>query len=463
MEPQPQTQPKGKPADVKAPQVDLDRVPLGHEKFSVLKLPTDKNLETKLPPLIFEGAEKAPYRVDLKVPQEGLRAKPPNVVIIDSFNPLEYEVPTGKPGDERIKVKSSHLALVTHVLAQEKVQIGAIYDVCSDRTSRDWNPDRMIAALDDLLQRLPKEKFDAVNLSLASHRTVEEFNKATKALGLGDKILTPENIQNESAHMWAILREDAKRHGDDCPAAKYMKIAAALQKISDSGVPICIGAGNNSAGGFNLLAALVPDMIVVGGANGTALDKVSSSTSLNDTIQPFRAFLSTDDDRSMVFEGTSLSTPRASAEVAQLKVQGLSVSKINELLRLRMTQREMKQPTEVILFDLKMFEGFTNVEKSGKIAEALETMKLIEPNMASTLEVLVEQKSLPLANAIQFLTSIGKACDKLSLPRTEVQELLKCFAQCSDEGRKIVLSVLSKIEGSNMKLSDLMSILKENR
>ena len=439
--------------------VDMDRVPLGNERFSLLKLPEDPN--AKAPPLVFDSADKAPFRVELTIPQRGLPPTALNVAVIDSYNPLELDLPTGQPGEETIRVRASHLAMVTHVLAREKVHIGAIYDVCSDRKSKEWDIDRMLASVNDLSQRIATERFDAVNISLASHRNIEDFNQVAAVLGLDQITLTADNIQTQKEHVWAILREDARRHGDDCPAAKYLKVATELQKISDAGVPICIGAGNNGASGFNLLAALVPDMIVVGGANGMRLDTGSASTSLNDTMQPMSTTLPTDDEKGIRLEGTSMSTAQATSEVAELKHQGLSVQRINELLRLRMTQRDLKEPTEVILFDLKNFESLANLEKKGALKEALPTLRVVDSNIASTVELLVANDSLPYEKALEFLSSVGKACDTLSLPRAQAQELLKSFAECTAERRTMILADLRKTESSPRPLSEVIEMLKD--
>ena len=442
--------------------IDLDRVPLGNERFSSIMLP-DKP-ETVQAPLIFEVEDKPPYRVTLKIPQGKLDPKALNVAVVDSYSQVESDLPVGRPADQETqKVRFSHLGMVTHVLAREGVRVGAMYDVTAGRNTRDWDLNRMIVCLEHLAERCRTEKFDAVNISLATHRTVDELNKAAAALGLDGKKLTPENIQTETAHVWAILREDVRRSGADCPAAKYLRIAELLKKISDSGVPICIGAGNNKAGGFNLLAALVPEMIVVGGSNGRTPHKDSSVSSLNDTLQRFSVDFSTETGKSFSLEGTSVSAPLATAQVGRLRRDGLSVPQINELLRVRMEQEQLKEPSHLILFDLKSFEPLIELEKQGKLKDAAETLKFLDPRPAHTVALLLGHSPLTFAESLHFLKDVGRACDTIAVSSQVAHDLLGKLAKASVEERERITAAVKSAKDGSLTVAKVVELIDGTR
>jgi hypothetical protein len=276
----------------------------------------------------------------------------------------------------------------------------------------------------------------------------EEFNARARAVGLQGEV-SPSNLQSTTKHIRAVLDAEAKRDGPTSEAAGYVTVAARLQRLCDAGVPVCIGAGNDGNKTFNLLGALVPDLIVVGGRDGSKPAAKSSVSSLNDTYEPYTTELTVSGGRILTVSGTSYSTALATAHVADLRHRGFSVAKINELCRVRTEESQRAQPTRIIPEDLRDLAGFCESQRVATSDEFLANVRTLQlvgalsKSQERFLSWLSKQEAAGRVQSLNFILNVAAASDRVALSVEEVRKLLDGFAKCTSERRLAITRQLA--------------------
>jgi len=445
--------------------IDLDRFDLG-----LLKLPALNSIlqDNKPHENLFLSRDRTTNEVKLNLPQKNISENSPSIAIIDCTCPLEHKEEVHIEDSEYIaEIKATHLGAVARVVAEQGLKIEKIYDVSNSDMSG-FDRGAMITALDDLISYSKGTPIHAVNISLSTQVNFETLNNSLKENNLltNDAIkVDNSNIINFSETIKELIRVEYLNSGSE---PLLLNIAEKLQTLSDKGTAICIGAGNNSDDEFNLIAALVPDAVVVGGTSGstelsTTYQKNSSQSSLNDTRQPFSYLFFIEKGGSFSLSGTSFSTPQALSEVAMLCKEGLSVKDINQLLRTRLAEDNHEKSQIVVVRDsiqplilLGVAEEATGRELNRSQIEAIGLFNKRQLNM---IDLFRQVQGLKTKEAITFVELMDDKISTRLVTANLFKEMLEMFSTLSND-KKLEFVGEIKYQPEKIDLEQFRSMLE---
>ena len=338
-----------------------------------------------------------PYK-DLKVP----KAEVHGVAVIDTANiDLNYET-------KENLYKASHMALVKDSI-DPSVPIIETYDASSEKAKVLSNI-KIHKALEKILETHKESGVKVVNASYGAIVSLKSLNILVQRYSLEDSKpveLTRENIDKHSELIKSALSNvpetDREWHS---LVNSMLKQAELYEELISQGVLIVAGAGNKGKDAVDLLTALVPDVVVVGGlgTDVVAPHEKSGNSALNDAWASYdRDFYYEREAKRVIEEdgtvtslinpmtikgigGTSLAAPQLLDEVIDLQKQGFNPSQINAVLRVRSKYQLGQETDKIVLADLNNLENLSSDLDSLKNNDKAFVDTVIESNPSLSVD-----------------------------------------------------------------------------
>lgn len=261
-----------------------------------------------------------PYRIaDLRFPvfsqeskNETIEPTYKKIVVIDSTTEAL-----------RIGAYASHYKMVETVCTHDSQFEVKGFDVGIPGNAQNIDYEKYLKVLSHLDTTYEWGPIKVLNLSFVrqnSYPDVQELLAKHYTLPQGFT-LNKENIGSHSEAIYtAILKESQKSGPDALTYADLIKEVHLLSSLMNKGVSVVMSAGNSGDIMFDIRAAMLPDLIVVGGLDksGNFVDPRSANSSLIDTWEPFVTEYSVR-GVPVTLEGTSFSAPRAARKVADMQ------------------------------------------------------------------------------------------------------------------------------------------------
>lgn len=193
-----------------------------------------------------------------------------NVYVIDVFKFKTEDI----DGDQIPDV--SHGDYCKALVKNNNDNINVNIEDCSDENDpHSFDVKKLSLALSNLQEKIKNgDKIDAINISLSSDVHYDKVNPGQK----GYRAINEINLDNKKAEVLRMFKQSSKEEDNE-----LVEVVNKLESIAQSGVQICIAAGNHK-NSFNLLG-LVKEAKVIGAGYENFKSKVFPSNSTIDVYE----------------------------------------------------------------------------------------------------------------------------------------------------------------------------------
>jgi len=423
--------------------VYLDRETESSKKLDTLALPNKK----------YKVEDRSPHRITS--PSKEKKADH-GIAILDTVEEsLLYQ-------SSKVELFGSHLSAVRAAFP-DSAKVVEMYSVGVKNKPKSVDFVKVNQALGTILLTHKNTGVTTVNCSFGWCVSIDALNKILQTFGEKSSknvVLTRDNISKHSKIIRYALENIPPSHKEHTSIQCLFTRANLVQQLNEQGVMVVQSAGNSGPDHVMYLAALVPDVVVVGGLNGSTPDKQSSNTSLVDAWKPFRSEVKTHDGRVFPIAGTSVAAPSVTAEVKRLQEEGYGVKEVNTLYQTRSRHQLEKTVDKVILRDAHRTLSHLAPENSGeKLQLQSTTLLAVEPmlrNEAAYLEIAGQSSSLTLGEALDFTKSLDAVSKDFTIDKTHLAEALSKYAKQTGQERT---ATLNRIEASKQSYQSIENIL----
>lgn len=424
----------------------LDR---DHESLKQLTVP-------ELPRKRYNVEPRAPYRITTSDGRKDSATR--GIAILDTTQELVLH------DSAKLQVIGSHYETVRRVFSG-KAPLLESYAVGISGEPRRIDYEKVITVLEHILKTHTSSGVTAINLSFGRSMSLEQLNNIVQAFAsekTNEIPLTRENIAQHARLIRNAFAQCPADHSDKSFLTTLLKQADLVQRLSDAGVVVIQGAGNDGPDHILLLAALVPEVVVVGGLNGRTPDKKSGNSSLVDAWSVYPDGFNLPNGTYISLEGTSFAAPDATEEVVVLREEGFSPAQINDLYRERSKHLFEGKVERLILRDgVRRLEPL--VKKQDYSGEQLETMRTSFAalsqsgfrNEIALLDLIIEAKTLKLGEAMEFFGAVDSATDAFLFEKDKLKRLVLRFSAVDPSARASALARLRDGEKRTAHLEEL--------
>lgn len=269
-----------------------------------------------------------------------------SIAIVDNFNSNQLST------SNQQTILASHGDLVA-LASGGKHPVVAFNAATAESGSSGIDDAKMIEALRTIGNSHQDNCITTVNLSFSDPVSFAAINQlveqSSHKLSEGAERITADNVAQHSATIRKAVEEATTSTSEKLNAIselgtngeevhKYLKqtldAADAIRNLTEQGLSVVEAAGNHGPNKISLLSILAPEMITICGTDtsGQRPAENSSFHSLVDACKPMTHRFALGNGSHLYQDGTSFAAPEMATEIADARDQGLSATKVNELL-----------------------------------------------------------------------------------------------------------------------------------